>query len=283
MASTKSYTAEFYVISEDRKRDGTLFIEMLEAAVHGYTPALALTPGEDEKHQIRSLTSIADGKAWSGIFGRCRFGETPEQGAEDGQEADVELKPGHGLVEKNHFLFFPTNNLLVYQRNRSASSHSKLQQYINLPAFRGIALEPILTTDSYTRLLEGGAARMVEFSLRVPKNLKMFEGTSVQKAIDIATATGGMNVKVKISAGRSVSNLHDVKDALVQLTRFGYASIARVKLEDEAEPIDLIADRIKTSFSVPLEKSGRPSSKSVFQGLDQARTTCADQLRAFFG
>ena len=87
--ATKSYTAEFYVISEDGKRNGTIFEDLLKASeAVGYTPALSLTPGEDEKHQFRSLTSISGGRAWSGIFGRCRFNETLEQGTEDGLEED---------------------------------------------------------------------------------------------------------------------------------------------------------------------------------------------------
>lgn len=282
--TNKSYTAEFYVISEDGKRNGTIFEDLLKASQGvGYTPALALTPGEDEKHQFRSLKSISGGRAWSGIFGRCRFNETPEQGTEDGLEEDVELKPGHGLVEKNHFLFFPVNNLLVYQRNRNASSHSRLQHYLNMPTFNSVALEPILTTDSYQRLLDGGEVRMVEFSFQPPKDITMFAGTTVQKAIDIASATGGVNVKIRISAGRSQSSLHDVKDAIVQLTRYGFARVARVKLEDEAQPIDLIADRVKASFSVSLEPNGRPTAQAVFRGLEQARASCANHLKAFFG
>lgn len=282
--ANRSYTAEFYVISEEGKRDGTLFENLLRSSEqNGYTPALELTPGEDEKHQFRSIKSHGNGRVWSGIFGRCRFNETPEQGTEDGLEEDVELKPGHGLVEKNHFLFFPKNNLLVYQRNRNASSHSRLQHYLNLPNFKSVALEPILTSDSYQRLLDGGEVRMVEFSFKPPKDLSLFQGTTVQKAIDIASATGGANVKVRISAGRGQGVLHDVKDALVQLARFGFASVARVKLEDEIQPIDLIADRVKASFSVSLETNGRPTSAAVYKGLEEARTSCEKHLKTFFG
>lgn len=282
--ANKTYTAEFYSVSEHGKRNGTIFHDLLKAAEHnGYTEALALTVGEDEKHQIRSLTAINKGRAWSGIFGRCRFNETPEQGTEDGQEADVELKPGHGLVEKNHFLFFPANNLLVYQRNRNASSHSRLQQYLNLPKFRSVALEPVLTQDSYERLLAGGEVRMVEFAFQPPKDITLFKNSTMQKAVEIATATGGVNVKVRISAGRGVKNLHDIKDAVVQLARFGFAKTAKVKLEDEPQPIDLIADRVKSQFSVSLQPNGRPTAQAVFAGLESARTSCAPHLKSFFG
>jgi hypothetical protein len=52
---------------------------------HPYTDAVALTPGEKEQYQVRSIVKFAGGKVYKGVFGRCRFGEKPVQGSALGE------------------------------------------------------------------------------------------------------------------------------------------------------------------------------------------------------
>src|SRR5690242_9403911 len=126
VGKTKTFKVDFYVIAYDGERDHDLVRDFLKPIKsNGYSPALSLNPGDDEKYQIRNLVHLGKGATYKGIFGRCRFGEKPEQGTELGEESDVELKPGHGLVEKNHFLFFAKRNLLVYSRNTSGSHYNR--------------------------------------------------------------------------------------------------------------------------------------------------------------
>ena len=163
---TKNFKVDFYVVTLDGNRKNTAMRDLLRSAGKGgYTPALPFEEGDKERYQIKSIQRIGSSHVYRGVFGRCRFGETPEQADVHGGEADVELKPGHGLVEKNHFLFYSDRNLLVYQRNASGSHYSRFQRYLNLGQQDGVVLlEPILTTDAYSRLLGGADARSIDIS-----------------------------------------------------------------------------------------------------------------------
>ena len=254
----------------------------MRATKKSITPAFALSRDDDEKFMIRSLKSFGAG-VYAGVFGRLRVGETPIQGTEEGAEEDVELKPGHGLVEKNHFLYFATRNLFVYQRSPSGSHYSRLQRYLNLATEAQVVLEPILTTDAYERLLRGGDARIIDVSFQQPRDPELYKDLWLKEAINLMNSVGGINARVRISVGRSSSRLTKIKDAVVALAKGGIARVARVKLEGDDEAIDLIADRIIENITVKLYDNGRPDSEEIYGALQQAEIDRAGDLRTFFG
>jgi len=278
----KTYKVDFFVVTNGKSQDHTLVRDFLRAAKKGFTPALELVGEEDEKYMIRSLVPIGK-SVFKGVFGRCRFGETPLQGTEEGDEVDVALKPGHGLVEKNHFLFYSDRNLLVYQRNPSGSHYGRCQRYLNLALKTPIALEPILTTDAYQRLIEGGDARIVDVSFRKPKDPALYEDLWLRDAIKLTRDIGGINARVRISVGRTTTTLSKIKNAVVMMAKGGFATVARVKLEGEEEAIDLIADRIIESITVKLNENGRPDSEDIYAALQKAELDRSKDLKTFFG
>ncbi|WP_368649004.1 DUF6731 family protein [Castellaniella ginsengisoli] len=281
----KQFKVDFYVITSEQKRSNSVLSNLLSNS-EGYTEALALNPGEDEHFQIRSIVSINKGAAYKAVFGRCRFGEVPVQGKTDGSEEDVKLKPGHGLVEKNHFLFFPSQNLVVYQRNQTGSHYSKFQKYISQAHGRDvISLEPILTSDSYARLLAPGVkAKRIDISFQQPKDPSLYQQEWTKDAIRLIKSVGGTSARITIGVGRTRSTLLGKgKDAAVMLAKAGLARVARVKVEDMSEPIDLIADRVVETVQVLLGPNGRPLSEFVYAALDQAKSKRQADLDAFFG
>lgn len=286
MKKNKQYKVDFFVVTQQQEREHPIVADLLASATGGLTNAIPLVRDEDEKHQIRSLVSLNGGKLYQGVFGRSRYGEAPLQGAEDGREEDVELKPGHGLVEKNHFLFWPERNLLVYQRNPSGSHHTKLQRYFNLACNEPVELEPILTTDSYQRLLDPKArARKVDLSFQQPKDPSLYkEYEWTKEAMQLVRKVGGVSARLTITMGRSPESLlSEIKNAAVVLARSGLARVARVKVEDQEAPIDLIADRVVETIVVPLSDNGRPEAKDIYAALAQAETARRKDLRSFFG
>lgn len=281
----KQFKVDFYVVTSEQHRENSVLADLL-ADGRGHTDALALSRGEDEHFQIRSIIPINKGKAYKAVFGRCRFGEIPVQGKTDGSEEDVELKPGHGLVEKNHFLFFPDQNLLVYQRNHSGSHYSKFQKYIGQAYGRDvIALEPILTSDSYARLLAPGVkAKRIDISFQQPRDPSLYQQEWTRDAIRLIKSVGGASARITIGVGRTRSTLLGKgKDAAVMLAKAGLAKVARVKVEDQSEPIDLIADRVVETVQVLLGSNGRPLPEFIYAALDQAKTKRKADLDAFFG
>jgi hypothetical protein len=281
---TKQYKVDFLVATHQSDRAIPHVADLLSQA-GDHTTAIAIDGSQDEKCQIRSLVALPGGKVYKGVFGRCRFGEKPVQGTEDGKEAEVVLKPGHGLVEKNHFLYFVDRNLFVYQRNQTGSHSSKLQRYLSMATNVQIILEPILTRDSYERLLSPGVeAKSIELSFQQPKDPTLYEDLWVREAMSLVSELGGLTAKVRISVGREAKTLeHKALSSAVTLARTGLARVARVKIEDEDEPIDLIADRIIETITVPLNAHGRPDADAIFAELSDAETRREDDLAAFFG
>ena len=284
---SKSYKVDFFVVTLGGDRKHLAITNFLnKAKKSGYTEALSLSSGVDEKYQIRSLISTGGGASYKGVFGRCRFGEKPRQGTADGKESDVELKPGHGLVEKNHFLFFSAKNLLVYQRSGTGSHYSRFQRYMNLAAGQPdpILFEPILTTDAYERLISGPSARSVDISFQQPKDPSIYKDAWFRDAIKLVQSAGGLNARVRISVGRSNNRLVDkMKTAALTLAKGGLARVARVKLEEDDEAIDLIADRIVETITVKLNDKGRPEPEDVYAALQQAEAKRTKDLKSFYG
>lgn len=282
----RNYKVDFFVITDKANRKHSVVHDLLKNAGTNFTKAHPLDDGHDEKFQIRSIVPLGSGKSYKGIFGRCRYGEKPEQGTEDGKETDVDLKPGHGLVEKNYFLFFPDRNLLIYQRNSSGSHYSRLQRYLNLTVGPGhlIALDPILTTDAYKRLINGAEARAIDISFQQPKDASIYKDVFTQDAIKLVNNSGGVSARIRISVGRTDQRLiSKIKDAAVTLARSGLAKVARVQLEGESDPVDLIADRIVETITVNLGENGRPDPDSLYFALDEALTNRRADLKTFFG
>jgi hypothetical protein len=281
---TKQFKIDFYTIRSPLTQRNPL--TSLLSASENITEALNLNSEDSEKFQIRSIVSIADGMAYKAVFGRSRYGETPQQGAEDGSEEDVQLKPGHGLVEKNHFIFFPDRNLVIYQRNSSGSHYSKFQRYIErAAAAQDVTLEPILTRDSYERLLNNDVdARSVDISFLPPRDPSLYQGTSAKQAIELLNSFGGARARIMVSAGRGEESLlSSAKTAAVLLAKAGLARVARVKIEGEIQPIDLIADRIVETETIPLEDNGRPTPENIYNALDRAKDRRLTDINAFFG
>ncbi|TGV09420.1 hypothetical protein E4695_04705 [Alcaligenaceae bacterium 429] len=74
-----------------------------------------------------------------------------------------------------------------------------------------------------------------------------------------------------------------MKDAVVTLAKDGLATVAKVTIEGEKEPIDLIADRIIETLDVDVDKNNRMIPRSVYQQLERAKTRREEDLQAFFG
>ena len=282
----RRYMVDFYCLTQNGIRGTTYLKDYLKSHLNGHASAVSLDPGSPEKYQIRSIEASANEKVFKAVFGRCRYGETPEQTSTDGHESDVELKPDHALVEKNHFLFFVELNLIVYQRNASAGSHSKLQKYFNSPRFLGINLEPVLTEDSYEKIMRGGPLKKIEVSIMKPNFTLDPEEQFVQEAIDMFATAGAGSMKVTLSADRGRSLTEVMRTSVTTLARFGKTRIARVHLlddNDQTEVVDLIGDRIKQPMTIPLGLNGRPTANDVYAGLAQAKDERSEDLQAFFG
>lgn len=279
---TRKYQVDFYHVEQEGVDDTDHVRELLTQHVGGHAPAHTIGGSPDVQFQIRDISvASGNGNVYKGVFGRLRHNETPEQASVTGGDADVHLLPGHGLVEKNHFLFFSDINLLVFQRNAHAGRNSHLQSYLNSPNFSSVSLTQILTTDSYSKLLNGDDLKKLEISLRKPAAALHQEDTFLSPLIIQFQGKKPGNMKIVISAEKGMSLPSEWKEALVKLSRFGRARVARAALVDDTL-VDLLMDRVVGSFTVDLQDNGRAFPKDMFAGLASAKDQCADDLENFF-
>lgn len=284
METTRQFKIDFFCVTRNGERKHSALADLLKQPPPGGCTAAVSLEGESEKHQLRGIWHASSGKLVSAVFGRCRFDEQLTQGDEHGAEADVKLKPGHGLVEKNHLLFVPDRNLIVYQRNPIGSHHRKLQAYINKQCDGRFVLEPILQEDAYQKLLTGGEVKQVEVSFAAPADPDLYQDLLTAKAAAIVRESGAIRGHLKMSVGRSNLKMKPwIKQAVHSLARSGLASVAKVRLDDLEEPIDLIVNRLVKSASVPVGSDGKVASNVYFSALEDARSDASEALSAFFG
>lgn len=279
---TRKYQVDFYHVEQIDVNDTDYVRNLLNTHLNGHAPAHCIDNNSDVQFQIRDIAVASkDLKIYKGVFGRLRHNETPEQASANGADVDVQLLPDHGLVEKNHFLFFSDINLIVFQRNAHAGRNSHLQAYLNSPQFSDVSLTQILTTDSYSKLLNGEALKKVEISLRKPAAALHQEDTLISSLIKQFQGGKLGHVKLVLSAEKGGSLPPELKDSLIKLARFGLTRIARASLVDDTT-VDLLMDRVVGSFTADLQLNGRALPKDMFAGLALAKDQCADDLETFF-
>lgn len=283
MAQRRTYTADFYCYEEATDRRATSLRELLLRHRGGHAPAYSLDGDDSVLYQVRSITCNTAQNVFKAVFGKLRHGETPEQARADNDESEVELLPGHGLVEKSHFLFFADINLVVFQRNRNAGGRGHFQAYLNRPRYRDRVLVPVLTRDAYSRLLQGGPVKRIEMSLRKPAFALDEEDALLSDCVRTFNDSNATRLKLTLSAAIGETLLEQAKSAIITLSKHARTSIARATLVEDNDVIDLVADRVTRTFEVDLLPSGRPNAESMFAGLAGAKDACATSLAAYFG
>jgi len=288
VVKTRKCKADFFFLTNIKNEKSASLISLIQRALSDqltYTPPKRLDIQEPDDYQIRDIVSTSNGKIIQGVFGRCRF-EQLTQGTTDGKEEDLNLKPGHGLVEKNFFLYYAELNMIIYQRNSTGSHHSKFLKYLEQSQpEEAVILEPILTRDSYTKLLSSSAkAKKIDISFTKPKDPKLYGHEWTKDAIKLVNSAGGLSARVTISVGRSNARLLDkMKHAVVTLAKDGLATVAKVTIDDEKEPIDLIADRVIATLEVGVDKNNRIVPSSIYNQLALAKDNRNNDILAFFG
>ncbi|MEX8192988.1 DUF6731 family protein [Comamonas guangdongensis] len=297
--AVKQMTAEFYAMHAFNPNDFSAFYDFLVENKDGHAPSIALDKKNDgtdadEKYQIRSISTNRSETVIKAVFGRCRFNENLEQASEGSDDKDVELLPGHGLVEKNHFLFFKENNLVVYQKNGNGSNIGKLQRYLVRNLKKEIALEAVLTEDSYRKLLDSGPLKKLEISVVPPPFSEIEEENYLRDVIKEFESDNAKRIKLVLSADAQHPLPPFYKQSLADLTRAGWTKVARATVapianfdkSDDAqlkdEIIDLILNRIKKDFEVVSDDKNKIPSLTIWQGLAKAKDECNQKLKAFF-
>lgn len=285
MPDVREFTVRFYTADVGEGGLGIDLADALEALV--VSDSIHRWVVGDDTYLMKDLTSTGRGRMFSGVFGKLRMGNLPHVGDPEGHEHELDLAEREGLLEKNHFLFYRDHNLLVYQINRTGSAISTFSAYMTDYMQTATVFNPVLQPDATRRLMRGGVeVETLELSIAAPRDPRMYAGLPFsQDLIDLMRKHRGLQLKIRLSAnkrGDADNHLPNaIKRSVAAFVDNGHARVARVYVDGDAEPIDLIADRLISRQTV--EMSGRyPVPDSMFAALRRARDENRRQLDEIF-
>lgn len=234
------------------------------------------------KYELRDLVSFNDGASFKGVLAVLRDDAPHIRGA-DGIERDIPLDVNEHVIEKNHFLFFRDNELLVWQVNGRASHISRLEQYITMLAPETIVFDDIINRSALARLENGIVKR---FRLRVAKS-KNAAAVNPENwedgAFELMNGIDGTTLQVEIATRRKAQGLSgSVKAAIHRLLDRGETRALEVRLEGDKEPIDLFADCVRDKMQVDMNGM-YPFPESIYSELSAAKDRQQVTLDDFFG
>ncbi|WP_047552183.1 DUF6731 family protein [Methylotenera sp. G11] len=242
----------------------------------------------DVSYQIRELIPFNNGASFRGVFAKIRTTDIPHIGSTGGEEREIDLDDDEGVIEKNHFLYYRQNELLVYQSNGNGSTVEAFGRYFSDILNHTTVFNAILKADAMRRMMSADLEpRTIELSVARPTNPDLYPNDDWSSELfGLMAGIDGFKARIKISAegaGRSRGRLMDrAKRVAAALVNSGNANIARIKMAGVEQPIDLIADRVIAQVSV--EMNGRyPVSDEMFRALGEAKNQLAEDLDAVLG
>ncbi|WP_299231669.1 DUF6731 family protein [uncultured Halomonas sp.] len=242
--------------------------------------------------EVRHLRRHEDGVI-SGVFAKIRKDHLPHAGRTGQQERELDLEDDEGLVEKNHFLAYRENSLLVMQANRHAGTAIALGHYLSRFAGHSVAFDPVLQPDAMQRLMRGDLHPVsVQAGFARPTNPDLYPEDDWSEALmDLLSGAGGSYVKLSINSDlrSDDDDTNRLKDAMRHAWRSikGMPKVRSLKMDMANDdgivyPIDLIADRLKDKVTVDVR--GRyPIESDMFTSMAAAKEGLNDSLESIFG
>lgn len=104
----------------------------------------------------------------------------------------------------------------------------KLQRYLTRLTKKNIALEAVLTEDSYKKLIDAGPLKRFEASIVPPKFSELEEESShLYRAVENFKSDNATRIKITLSANAGTPLSNSYKEDLVSLARAGWAKVAK--------------------------------------------------------
>lgn len=290
MSETKQFRIDFY--QGQLGADGEADLSTVLAEMAGMERCPAYEYGKII-FELRNLHSNNNGATIRGVFAKIRCDNLPHTGAPGGVENELDLAEEEGLIEKNHFVYYRQNELLVYQKNGHGSTTKRFEDYLSNHTGVTALFNPIPKTDSMRRLMSGeNHPRSLQLSVARPSNPDLFPSDNWNRSLlELMNGSGGMVLDIAIRGDGHSRNPHNrylldtIKGSLNDLLGTDFVRSAKVQLEGDdfiSHPVDLIADRIYSKQRVQM--NGRyPCTDSMFAALGRAKEEVADELNGVFG
>lgn len=236
------------------------------------------------KFELRELVGLNNGEVYRGVLAVLRDDAPNIRGA-DGRERPIKLDVDEHLIEKNHFLFFRQNQLLVWQVNGRGSHVCRMERFMT--ALTGmnhtVSFGDVLNRAALSRL-ENGTIKRLEVRFASPKNADAVDPNVWEKsAFDLLKGVDGTVLSLEISTRKKGKGLSaTARTAIHRLMDRADVRKLAVRLERESDPVDLFADCVKDRIEV--EMAGLyPVRSGIYAALQAAKDRQQAVLDEFFG
>jgi hypothetical protein len=280
----KSFGVRFYtasILDPNVPHPVSDVLAAIEAAVSSGNPMPHLPDGT-VAYELRDFVSFNNGAAFRGVLAVLRD-DAPNIREANGAERPIVLAPDERIIEKNHFLYFKDQELLVWQVNGHGSHVSRFERYLSTVAGHGVSLSDIIQPAALERLNAGTVKR---FKVRIasPRNAEAVDPNNWESdAFNLMRGVNGTNITLEISTrkhGKGLAN--EIKQVAHRLLDRADTRALEVKLDGQTEPIDLFADCLTEKIEVKMV-GAYPDTQDMFAGLAAAKDRRRGDLDGYFG
>ncbi|VVO23792.1 hypothetical protein PS834_04440 [Pseudomonas fluorescens] len=163
----KRYIFDFYSIASVQQ---DLFAMTTEAAfekiINGDHPKSYASYGCIR--EVFGLNYRSNTNSYAGQIRKIRKADLPEIGALGKDGKKIELEMDEGVIEKNFFVYYKENSLLVIHRNDDGNTGLHLAQLLTASAGVTFFASPIIRPDQAEMLLNKKLS-IKKFSVKIPK------------------------------------------------------------------------------------------------------------------
>jgi len=231
--------------------------------------------------------------------------DTPSLGVPgERTERPIDKKENERIIEKNHFLYSPSRQLWIYQKNDNGFGFNQFTRYLNTLATTPPAsavkhdMQLVLTKEAIRMLFRGDAV-VTKFNFKIagPKNVK----TIKEEIRDNRWASRAVNLidtdqeqELKISIGLTNPGRATLSEQIKNFARF----IARTDGENQdvggsveiynhdtkkLQLIDLITNKMTYELKARLDETNMPALNDMYRGLQDALSDKSEELNSIFG
>ncbi|MDH2488075.1 DUF6731 family protein [Acinetobacter baumannii] len=222
--------------------------------------------------ELYKIIETDDGRI-CGSFRKFREDDLPQISSIGGDEIDLTLNDGEGIVEQNCFIYYPKVNVLAMHFNTHANHYSRLAETLSSLWGGKVELSTMISADQFKRLNNPNST-LVAFEAKIPKpaNPKLLPEPDdfARDSLELLDRADGDYMDIRIAVDRrfngGMKRLKGLKNSLATFKEYDPQRLfATIDEGGIISSIDLIAERIKRTKKI--ETAGRHISRIALYNL----------------
>lgn len=288
MSDFKQYNIEFYLLTLKQTKALKTLSDAFQSVIDKKIPSSSNRDGYTR--EVWALKKRPDG-SFAGEIRKFRNSNVPEKGAPGKQSEPIPLEIDEGIIERNFFVYYPSQSVIGWHRNHFACGISRFSGFLSAIFSTKVKAYPLLEKDAVERLMRGNV-KMKKISLTIPRprNPELYpENDFSKKTLSLLGDSGADTMQVVMGIntrrGDSDGNLkHNIKFAMQELVDFGARKAVVEVFGDDGivHPIDLIAERI-VSVQVAETDARFPPAGTMYRLIDTAYADNQENIDGYLG